>query len=58
MTEKLAESMLAVSGQRAILNLYDAADTASRLGKLEVAASLIAIAETAERLWMGRAEVS
>jgi hypothetical protein len=55
MTEKLAESMLSVSAQRAISDLYDAADTASRLGKLEVAASLIEMAEMAERLWMGRA---
>ena len=57
MTERLAESILAVSGERAISDVYGAADTAFKLGKLEVAASLSEIAEAIERLSMRRSEL-
>jgi hypothetical protein len=56
MTERLAESMLAASGERAISDLYGAADTALKLGKLEVAVSLSEIAEAIERLLIRRNE--
>jgi hypothetical protein len=53
-TERLAESMLAISGERAISDLYGAADTAFKLGNLEVAASLSEIAQAIERLSIGK----
>jgi hypothetical protein len=54
MAQDLAESLLAVSGRRVIADLYGAATAARQLGKLDVAGSLIEIAEAAERQWMRR----
>jgi hypothetical protein len=52
MAQDIAASLLAVSGRRAIADLYGAAAAACQLGKPDVAGSLIEIAEAAERQWM------
>lgn len=52
--EKLARLMLAQTGIAVIWNAHVAGAAAHGLGKLEVAASLIEIAEAAERLWIAR----
>jgi hypothetical protein len=53
MAQDIAASLLAVSGRRAIADLYGAAAAACQLGKPDVAGSLIEIiAEDAERQWM------
>jgi len=57
MTQDLAASLLAVSGRRAIADLYGAAAAARQLGKPEVAGSLLEIAEAAQREWTRRAEL-
>jgi DUF1009 family protein len=48
--ERVATSLLAVSGRQAISDLYDAAIIAAGLGKLDVADSLVAIAKAVERV--------
>ena len=48
-SERLALRMLAFSGTRAIWGIHMAASTAHRLGRPELAESLIGIAEAAER---------
>ena len=53
--EKLASRMLASNGVAAIWDLHLAAAAAKGAGKVEVAASLIEIAEAAERVWATRA---
>ncbi len=55
--EKLAASLLAVSGRQAISDIYGAVATAYERGKPEVAGALIEIAEAAEREWMRRGEL-
>jgi hypothetical protein len=52
MAEKLAASLLAVSGRRAISDIRLAIVTACGLGRPDVAASLTEIAEAAERQWI------
>ena len=52
LAEKLACSMLAHNGLVAIWDAHVAAAAAYGLGKLDMAASLIEIAEAAERLWL------
>lgn len=52
--EKLASTMLAHNGLAAIWDLHLAAAAARGAGKLDIAASLIEIAEAAERLWLAR----
>ena len=52
MAEKLACDMLARDGVTAIWDLHLAALTAKDAGKLELTASLVEIAEAAERLWL------
>jgi len=54
--EKLAGRMLARTGIAAIWDAHVAAAAAYGLGKLDRAASLMEIAEAAERLWLGRAD--
>ena len=56
MAEKLARDMLARDGVAAIWELHIAALAAKDAGKLEVAASLVEVAEAAERLWAARGE--
>jgi hypothetical protein len=53
--EKLVLQMLAGSGDAVIWDLQLAAAQAKRNGKLELAASLLEIAEAAERLLLARA---
>ena len=55
LAEKLATRMLAHSGIAAIWDLHVAAAAAKGLGKHEMAASLVEIAEAAERLWLAEA---
>ena len=52
--DKLASRMLALTGIAAIWDAHLAAAAAYGLGKHEMAASLIEIAEAAERLWTAR----
>ena len=52
--EKLASRMLAQTGIAAIWDAHVAAAAAHGLGKPDMAASLIEIAEAAERLWLAR----
>jgi hypothetical protein len=52
--EKLAGNMLAHSGIAAIWDLHLAAVAAKDAGKRDIAASLVEIAEAAERLWAER----
>ena len=54
MAEKLARDMLERDGVAAIWELHIAALAAKEAGKLEVAASLVEVAEAAERLWAVR----
>lgn len=49
--EKLASDMLTHSGIAGIWDLHLAAVAAKETGKLDFAASLVEIAEAAERLW-------
>ena len=51
LAEKLACDLLARDGIKAIWDLHLAAAAAKGAGKLDVAASLIEIADAAERLW-------
>ena len=53
--EKLAPRMLALTGIAAIWDAHIAAAAANGLGKHEQPASLIKIAEAAERLWVAGA---
>ena len=53
--DKLASRMLAHNGIAAIWDSHVAAAAAHGLGKHDMAASLIEIAEAAERLWAARA---
>ena len=53
--EAVASRMLAETGITVIWEAHVAAAAAHRLGRLEMAASLIEIAEAAERLWSARA---
>ncbi len=50
LAEKLASDMLAHNGIAAIWDLHLAAAAAKRAGKIEMAASLIEIADAAERV--------
>ena len=52
--EKLASRMLAQTGIAAIWDAHVAAAAVYGLGKHDIAASLIEIAEAAERLWAAR----
>lgn len=52
--DKMAATMLAHSGIAVIWDLYLAAAAAKAKGKLQMAASLVEIAEAAERLWVAR----
>ena len=52
--EKAATKLLAVYGIKAIWDMHLAAAAAHGLGKLKLAASMIAVAEAAERRWMRR----
>ena len=54
MAEKLARDMLERDGVAAVWELHIAALAAKEAGKLEVAASLVEVAEAAERLWAVR----
>ena len=54
--EKLAASLLAVSGRRAIADLHTAAALARDLCRPDIAESLAEMAEAAEREWMRRLE--
>ena len=56
--EKLAPRMLALTGIAAIWDAHVAAAAAYGLGKHEMAASLIEMAEAAERLWVARESAS
>jgi hypothetical protein len=53
--ERLASRLLAQSGVTAIWDTHIAAAAAYGLGNREIAASLVEIAEAAERLWLSRA---
>jgi len=53
-TDDLASGMLAHGGAAAISDLHLAAAAAKCAGKLDIAASLLDIAEAAERLWLAR----
>jgi len=55
--EKLASRMLAQTGIAAIWDAHVAAAAAYGLGKPDIAAELLKIAEAAERLWLVRAHV-
>jgi len=52
--DRLACAMLAHNGLPVIWDLHLSAAAAKDAGKLEIAASLIEIAEAAERLWTAR----
>jgi len=52
--EKLAGNMLAHNGIAAIWDLHLAAVAAKDAGKTDIAASLVEIAEAAERIWATR----
>jgi hypothetical protein len=54
-SERLASRMLAHTGVQAIWDMHVAASAAYGLGRADVVASLIEIAEAAEREWMSRA---
>jgi len=54
--EKLAASLLAASGTRAISDLHTAAALARDLRRPDIAESLVEIAEAAERQWTRRFE--
>jgi hypothetical protein len=53
-SEKLAARMLSLTGIAAIWDAHVAAAAAHGLGEVEMAASLMEIAEAAERLWLAR----
>jgi hypothetical protein len=53
-SERLASRMLAYTGVQAIRDMHVAASAAYGLGRTDVAASLIEIAEAAEREWLSR----
>ena len=55
LAEKLACSMLAHNGLVAIWDAHVAAAAAYGLGNHEIAASVVEIAEAAERLWLAEA---
>ena len=54
--ERLAFQMLAHTGIAAIWDTHIAAAAAYGLGKPDIAAGLIEIAEAAERLWLARTD--
>ena len=54
LAEKLACDLLARDGLATIWDLHLAAATAIGAGKLDITASLIEVAEAAERLWAAR----
>ena len=56
--EKAASKLLRVFGVQAIWDTYLAATAAHDMGKSDLAATLIEIAEAAERCWMQRAEIT
>lgn len=55
--EKAAKKLLAAHGIKAIWDMHLAAAKAHRMGRLKLAASMILIAEAAERRWMRRQSI-
>jgi hypothetical protein len=53
--EQAASKLLGIFGVQAIWDLHLAATAAYEMRKSELAATLIEIAEAAERLWLARA---
>jgi hypothetical protein len=54
--EEAASKLLGTFGVQAIWDVHLAATAAYEMGKSELAATLIEIAEAAERLWLARAQ--
>ena len=56
--EEAASKLLGTFGVQAIWDTYLAATAAYEMGKSDLAATLIDLAEAAERCWMRRAEAA
>ena len=56
--EKAASKLLGTFGIRVIWDLHLSATAAEDMGKSELAAALIELAEASERCWMRRADAS